>query len=413
MTKMQSKDKIKVCTDSRLIKPGEYFVAIKGENFDGHKFIDEVMKKGAKGVLEESDLYEIATEKINRINPRIIGVTGSSGKTTVTNFINQILSTKYKTCLGYLNTKLGLAVNVVNDMMEDCEFFVAEMGMDRAGELTETTKLFHPGIAVITTINHVHLEKLGSMEAIAQAKAEILYGLKRGGIAILNKQNAWVRKIGKEFMDMDGQVDWYSSTTKLSEITLPIHLLGVHNIRNAICASIVCKKLGMTAEEVNRGLKQLKLPKGRLNIIPGINGSILIDDTYNANPESAKYALDVLHKYKGKRKIAVLGDMLELGRFSVHDHKSIGRTVSKLGIDVLVTVGEKAKDIKTSANLEKSYWIDSSNKSEEIISAIKPRSGDVILIKGSQGVRMEKITKALMKNPADAPTLLVRQDARW
>lgn len=413
MAKMGSKDKIKVCTDSRLIKPGEYFVAIKGENFDGHKFVNEAMKKGAKGVLEEPELYDLASTKINRIKPKIIGVTGSSGKTTVTNFLHQILSTKHKICLGYLNTKLGLSVNVINDMEEDCVFFVAEMGMDRASELAETTKMFPPDIAVITTINHVHLEKLGSMEAIARAKAEILYGLKPDGVAVLNKQNAWIRKIGKEFTGKGGQIEWYASTTKLPGITLPTHLLGIHNIRNAICASLVCKKLGMTAKEINFGLEQLTLPKGRLNVIPGINDSILIDDTYNANPESTKYALDVLSKYDGRRKIAILGDMLELGMFSVRDHKSIGGKVAKLGIDVLITVGEKAKDVKTSADLEKSYWFESSNKSQEIIRAIKPRSGDVILIKGSQGVRMEKVTKALMRNPEDASNLLVRQDARW
>ncbi len=411
--KLKSPGAVKVCTDSRLIKPGEYFVAIKGENFDGHKFIDEAMKKGAKGVLEEAELYSLASAKIKRIKPKIIGVTGSSGKTTVTNFLHQVLSTKHNTCLGYLNTKLGLSVNVINDMDEDCEVFVAEMGMDRAGELTETTKMFPPDIAVITTINHVHLEKLGSVEAIANAKAEILYGIKENGVAVLNKQNPWVRKIGQKFADEGGKVVWYPSNKYLADIKVPNHLLGDHNIKNALCVATVYKLLGLTNQEISDGLKNLKLPKGRLNVIQGKNGSVLIDDTYNANPESTKYALKVLNDYPGKRRVAILGDMLELGKYSVRDHRNIGRYIKKLKVDLLITVGNKSVDIKESSKLKNSFWFDSSNKAPEIKTIIAQKPGDVILIKGSQGIRMERITKELMNNPNEATSLLVRQDVRW
>lgn len=404
---------IKVCTDNRLIKPGEYFVAIKGENFDGRNFIDSAMRNGAKGVLEENDLYRLAKEKVERIKPKIIGITGSSGKTTVTNFLDQILSTKHTVCLGALNTKLGLSVNVVNDMDENCQFFVAEMGMDKAGELTETTRLFPPDIAVITTINHVHLEKLGSMEAIAEAKAEILYGLKKTGVAILNSENAWAKKIGNEFVETGGKMLWYSSRNKNAAISIPQHLLGIHNTRNAVCASVVCLQLGIEICVINKGLQKLKLPKGRLNIIKSLDGSTLIDDTYNANPESTRYALEVLKDYKGKRKIAILGNMLELGKYSVRDHTNIGKTIDKLNIDVLIAVGEKALDIKNSTKNCSSYWLATSSDTGKIIDIIKPKEGDVILVKGSQGARMEKIVKSLMQNPEKAGDLLVRQDARW
>jgi len=404
---------IKVCTDNRLIKPGDYFVAIKGENFDGHNFIDSALQKGAKGVLEEKELYELAKDKINRVKPVIIGVTGSSGKTTVTNFLVQILSTKYSVCLGSLNTKLGLSVSVVNDMDENCKFFIAEMGMDKAGELTDTTKLFPPDIAVITTINHVHLEKLGSMEAIAQAKAEILYGLKKGGVAVLNNQNAWVKKIGREFIKTGGKVVWYSSHNKKTAINIPQHLLGIHNVRNAVCAGVVCAQLGIETDVINKGLQKLKLPKGRLNIVAGLNGSIIIDDTYNANPESTKYALEVLEDYKGIRKIAILGDMLELGEYSVRDHRSIGKMFDRLKIHMLIAVGKKALDIKNASKQTKSYWMETSNDTAKIIGIIKPTQGDIILVKGSQGARMEKVVKALLQNPEKAIDLLIRQDARW
>ena len=409
----KNNNSLRVCTDNRLIKPGEYFVAIKGENFDGHNFIDSAMRKGADGVLEENDLYTLAKEKIGRIKPKIIGVTGSSGKTTVTNFLYQILSTKYNVCLGSLNTKLGLSVNVINDMTDHCQFFIAEMGMDKAGELTETTKLFSPDIAVITTINHVHLEKLGSMAAIAQAKAEILYGLKKGGVSILNNENTWIKKIGKEFVATGGKVLWYSSRNKNLSISIPQHLLGTHNVRNAVCASMVCLQLGVELDIINQGLQNLKLPKGRLNIIEGLNDSTIIDDTYNANPESTKYALEVLMEYKGTRKIAVLGDMLELGKYSVRDHENIGKMIDKSNLDMFVVVGEKALDIKKASVKTKSFWLETSNEAVSIIDIIKLKQGDIILVKGSQGARMERIVKALMKNPEDALNLLVRQDPRW
>src|SRR3989344_6605797 len=141
---------MKVCLDSRLIKAGEYFVAVVGENFDGHKFISDVLGKGAAGVLQENELYKISSEKLARINPVVIAVTGSVGKSTTRDFLKILLDTKYKVCVGSLNTKLGLATNIVNEMEYDCEIFIAECGMDHAGELFETGEFIKPNIVVIT-----------------------------------------------------------------------------------------------------------------------------------------------------------------------------------------------------------------------------------------------------------------------
>lgn len=404
---------IKVCLDSRLIKPKEYFIPIKGEKSDGHNYIKAAIDNGAAGVIEESELYKITKEKLDNVCPIIIGVTGSSGKTTVTNFLFQILREKHACCLGSLNTKLGLSVNVINDMPSDCKYFIAEMGMDRAGELTETTSMFPPDISVITTINQVHLEKLGSIEAIADAKAEILYGMKKDGTAVLCKENKYVENIGEKFIIAGGKVIWYSHDTKIEGIEIPKNLLGIHNKRNAVCTAYVCKILGIDYKEINEGLTKLKLPKGRLNIISGINGSTIIDDTYNANPESTKYALEVLQEYKGKRKIAVLGSMLELGNTSEDLHSLIGKQVSELGIDLLVTVGTEARAISNNAKGVTSIHLDNSDNRDDLIKFINPSINDAILVKGSQGLRMEKIVKELMANPNDALTLLVRQDSRW
>ena len=154
---------IKVCLDSRLIKPGDYFVPVVGENFDGHKFIDQVLEKGASGIIEEKELYEISTNKLNRINPIVIAVTGSVGKSTTVNFLNILLSEKFSVCVGTLNTKLGLATNIVNDMNDDCEIFLAECGMDRPGELFDTGEFIKPDVVMITNISESHIEKLGSL----------------------------------------------------------------------------------------------------------------------------------------------------------------------------------------------------------------------------------------------------------
>ena len=407
-------ERFRVSTDSRLVKPGEYFVAIKGENTDGHKFIEAALRNGACGVLGERELYKAAKDRINLINPIIIGVTGSSGKTTVTAFICQILSTKYNCCLGSLNTKLGLSVNVLNDMDEKCKFFIAEMGMDKAGELKETTDMFPPDFTVITTINHVHLEKLGTVAAIANAKAEILYGMKTTGTAVLNSRNNWIRKVGVEFANTGGKVLWFSEKPPAEELILPKDILGEHNHRNIVCAAIVANLCGLSYGEISVILNNIKLPKGRLNLITGIHRSIIIDDTYNANPESMKYALEVLCEVGSKRKVAILGDMLELGKFSARDHIKVGQLINRLAIDRVACVGERSSLICAQINSGTAHrFFSNTLQTQEIVRWLKIREGDTILVKGSQGVRMERITKALMENPEKAPDLLVRQDARW
>lgn len=402
---------MKICLDSRLIKPGEYFVPIVGENFDGHKYIQSAMQNGAKGVLEEKELYNLVQNKLSKINPIIIGVTGSSGKSTTTKMLYEVLSKKFNCCLGSLNTKIGLSVNVINEMHNDCKIFVAEIGMDKLGEIKDTTKLFQPDYAVITTINHVHVEKLGSMKNLVQAKGEILQGLKTNGTAIINSENKYTKQLGKKHK---GKLIWFDSTPLLK---YPTFFKDEFNIRNANVCTIIARQLGMSDEQILEGLNRFKLPKGRLNIISGFNDSTIIDDTYNANPESVKFALDILNREQKKRKIAILGDMRELGRYSKKDHKLMAEHINLLNIDVLVGVGNLAKIICTNTNALKTqiYWIDDSDKFNELIDkkVLKIDKDTVILIKGSQGQRMEKIVKLLMKYPDQAKDLLVRQDARW
>ncbi len=404
--------KVKVSLDSRMVKDGEYFVPVKGDNFDGHDFIDAALKRGARGVIEECDLYKIAQQKIKKIKPVIIGVTGSSGKTTVTSYLHQILKEKYKVCQGRLNTKLGLTVDVINEMTEDCEIFVAEIGMDRLGEIEDTTRIYRPDIAVITTINHVHVEKLGSMSNLVKAKGEMLKSLDANkGVAVLNSENRHIKYLSKSF---NGKIIWFDSNPLLPYSS---KLLGPHVIRNLNVCVIVGRLLKISDTEILDVIEKIVPPKGRLNLIKGINGSNIIDDTYNANPESVKLSLGVLSNFKGIRKVAVLGDMLELGNLSAKDHKDIADYIGQLGIDIFVGVGKKQKNVYKNVQLPEAskFWISSSEEFSSLLEKgiLKIKKGDCILVKGSQGIRMEKIVKRLMRDPDEAENLLVRQDARW
>ena len=410
----------KVCLDSRLVKHGEYFVAIKGENNDGHKYIKDVLSKGSSGVLEDFELFDLARFKLSHIKPLIIGVTGSTGKSSVTSLITQMLETKYSVCKGSLNTKLGLSVDTINNMPLNCEVFIAEMGMDDLGQIKEMTDMFKPHIAVITTINQTHAEKLGNIENIVKAKAEILENMEHDDVAILNKDNRYTRKIRRKFK---GKVLWFgenpSAHYNLNSLDMSgFRLLGKLNKLNLLASIAVCEEAGMRENEIANVIPKLTALKGRLNIIEGINDNVLIDDTYNSSPASSNFALDVLADFKGKRKrkIAILGDMLELGQFQKRYHIKLGEYVLKKKIDVLVTVGKLIEftNKAVQGHKIKTYHISSSDMFDsEVIPKLEIKKGDVILIKGSQGIRMEKITKVLMKRPKDAEKLLVRQDIGW
>ena len=420
---------IKVCLDSRLIKPGQYFVPIVGENFDGHKFIDQVLEKGAAGIIEEKQLYEISLNKLNRINPIVIGVTGSVGKSTVVSFLKTLLLEKFNVCVGTLNTRLGLATNIVNDMTDDCEIFLAECGMDRPGELFDTGEFIKPDVVIITNISESHIEKLGSLEEIKKAKMELTQNMKQHGRIFLNWENKNIQDAEK-YIPEGSQIVRYGNTEgseftnnnlekfldkKIQDINLKF--IGIHNYLNILGASIVAIELGINKEKLLIGLEKLETPKGRLKIIDGVEDSILIDDTYNSSPVSCVSAIESTVKYFNDkkltgRKIAVLGGMLELGDFEDEGHQKVGSALKEHGFDEIILVGELAKKI-ANTSLKVHFCENSELTGNYILEKIKPTKNDLILIKGSQGIRMEKVTKALMKNTLDAENLLVRQDLRW
>ncbi len=437
---------LRVNLDSRLIKPGEYFMPVKGEFTDGHKYINSALKNGAKGVIEVDELYEIAQYKLKSINPIVIAITGSVGKSTTRDFIFSLISTQYRVAKGTLNTKLGLATNIINNLKSADKFFVAEAGMDRLGELTDTGKFLDPDIVVCTAIKTAHLEKLGSLDNIIKAKSELWRILKPNKTLVVNYDDQNIKTALIRFPPNNGvkiikvnskshNSDKYSYAKILTLINnnsdekyksideFPFQFIGDHNYFNALLAVAVARLVQISNHNIVNGLKDLNTPKGRLRIISGINDSIIIDDTYNALPDSVCSALSATNKYykshklKG-RKIAILGGMLELGSFENDAHKIVGDCVVYNHIDVLVVVKSLGKKILESKKLKNSdIKIYETNSIDETIKLLKETihltKDDIILVKASQGIRLEKVVKGVMKYPKTATKVLVRQDARW
>ena len=410
---------MKVCLDSRLIKKGEYFVAVEGEKFDGHDFVEGALKRGAAGVLEEGELYELVKKRLEKVKPEVIAVTGSTAKTSTKEAIATVLFTPHifpakkgvgLKSSGTLNTKLGLAAKIVNNLKNSHQKLVVEVGMDRIGEIRETCKLIKPRIGVVTFINPTHQEKLKSLENIIKAKGELLEALPKDGVAVLNWDDENVRSLSKK---CQCPVVWYGKAEEAEIrpdfITVKIPLLGEHQIYNVLAAAAVGKACGLTNKEINKGIEKLKTLKGRLNPLDGVNGSKILDDTYNSSPKSSSSALKVLKNLPAKRRIAVLGDMLELGDFEEQGHRLVGQAVAESGVDLLITVGKSSY-----SNTAQYHSFENSKEAANVIvDSIKPRKGDIILVKGSRGMRMERIVEKLLKEPSQASKLLVCQDVRW
>lgn len=405
---------MKVCLDSRLIKKGDYFVPVIGEENDGHKYIDVAIKNGAKGVIEEQELYKLASKKLKKIDPFVIAITGSVGKTTTREYISTLLLANYNVCIGNLNTKLGLAVNIINDMQNTCEFFVAECGMDKKGELTETGNFIKPKIVVLTNVSESHLGKLGSLQKVKNAKAELIKTLPKNGVVYVNKNSKNAVETAKKHAP--GEIIYYGDGDSFNSLFIKnVQVKGEHNIVNAHVAYLLAEYFNVAL--AHNYLKKLKQPKGRFNRLKGINGSTLFDDSYNSSPESCINALKAVSILGKKRKIAILGGMLELGSFENDGHKKVGDTLATLSFDYVVLVGELAQKIKTKDLIKSNIQIfecgNSDQAAEVVLNKIKPNKGDTILVKASQGIRLEKTVILLLDNSQKAEVLLVRQDARW
>lgn len=420
---------IGICQDSRLGARGYGFIAIKGDAFDGHDFIDMAIAKGVSLVIFDdkalveamknkdvasilvSDsilaIQQIAKYYLSKINVKVIGITGSTGKTSTRDMTYYVCNEKFKTAKnkGNFNTVVGVPLTIL-DMDEDTEIAVLEMGMDRFGEIDTLANLTRPDIGLITNIGVSHLEHLGSRAGIFKAKMEIVNYFNKNNVLIISEGEDFLKAKNitgdykvvvtgtspqcdlaiRDIMETgDNSISFYIKN-KEEEVLVELPVPGRHNALNAALAIGAGLELGISLKEAARGLKKMELTGKRL-AIKDIDGKKIIDDTYNASPDSMKAALETLKNTKGSRRIAVLGDMFELGEDEILHHENIGK-IARANADIVFTIGSLAKYIS-----DENYY----ETKEEFIRENKNffKEGDVILFKASRGMALELVIEEL------------------
>ncbi len=416
-----------ISTDTRTIKGGELFLALKGPNFDGHDFVNVAIENGAVACLVEHEvdasntvvtkdthhaLGLLANSWRKRFKQSVFAITGSNGKTTVKEMIASIVNQEQTAMAthGNLNNDIGVPLTLFR-LNESYDAAVIEMGANHTGEIKYLTNIALPDIAIVTNVGAAHLEGFGSIENTAKAKAEIFQGLSESGYAIINADDSF----SDYFKDMTAQYkvlsfaikneadvmgQWEPGTdgcnikvtTPVGQCEIKLKLLGRHNVMNALAAIAAVIAAGISLEQAVKGLEDLKPVNGRLQLKPGINDSRVIDDTYNANPTSLHAALNVLQDYSGKRYLA-LGDMGELGANADELHIDAGVYAKKTGVDCLYSFGKlAAKAAKEFGGNGFCY-----DKHEDMIDALREElSQDVtLLVKGSRSMHMENVVNAL------------------
>ncbi len=434
----------KFCRDTRIIKQGDTYIGIKGENFDGNTLWQQAFENGAetvivqgidfknqdiekyenKNIIEVEDtikaLADIATYKRDLFGKEfsVVGVTGSVGKTSTKDIIANVVSQKYETLKtqGNNNNEIGLPFTIFN--LKDHEAAVIEMGMNHFGEISKLTKIAKPTISVITNIGTSHIGNLGSRENILKAKLEILEGMDLPKV-IINNDNDLLHKWYEENKNkieihtygiennsdiMAKQIELsedgskFVADNKLENINITVPVGGNHFVYNALCAVTVGKVLEIENKDIQKGIEEFELTKKRMDIRQLENGAILINDSYNASYESMKASIEYLATHTGERKIAVLGDMFELGEYSIELHRKVGEEVAKNNIDILLCAGENSKYIIEGAKkINKDINAELFREKEEITKKLSSeiRKGDVILVKASNGMKFFEICQKL------------------
>ncbi len=424
-----------VFIDSRKEVQDGLFVPIVGDRFDGHSFLIGAIKNGAiatlweegkelpAGIEEDFPVFYVADtlkalEKLsslylNQVAPKVIGVTGSNGKTSTKDLIESVLATQFKThkTAGNYNNHIGLPLTILA-MPNDCEVAILEMGMNNFGEISFLSNLAKPDIAIITNIGESHIEQLGSREGISKAKLEIVDGLKKDGILIVDgdepllKATADVRTIKCGYDEHNDyritNVEQKADQTKFVVNALEqfsIRLLGKHNIKNSTYAIAVAKYLGMNEHTIQVGLDDCILTGMRMEKQKGYNESTIINDAYNSSPTSMKAAIETIKQLDGyQKRVLILGDMYELGNDEKELHQSVASVITA-PLTHLFTVGEKGKWI-AEALLENNHdkiEVNSYQDKAELVKHIKPLldHGCIVLIKASRGMKLETIAKEL------------------
>ena len=432
----------KISTDSRTIKPGELFVALRGENFEGHDYIEAAARAGATGALVDLNwqgnipgnfallraadtlqAYQNLAANYRKSLPlKVLAITGSNGKTSTKDFAASVLARKFRVTKteGNFNNHVGLPRTILEATSDD-EIGVWEIGMNHPGEIAALSKIAAPDAAIITNIGVAHIEFMGSREAIATEKGALAEAVGPQGTVILNADDRFSEGIAKRTRARVVSAGMTGGSVRAIEIRqsaegseftivegahrcraqLPV--AGSHMVQNALLAVAAGRAFGLSIEECAAGLAAAPLTKARLQI-KEIGGVQFLDDSYNANPDSMKAALRTLVELdaEGKR-IAVLGEMRELGSESERGHREVGETAATLGVDQLITIGETAEMIAEgarTAGLDKVSSARSTGEAAKLLGEIA-EPGDLVLIKGSRGARTEEVIEQFgNQNPA-------------
>ncbi|MCX5710168.1 MAG: UDP-N-acetylmuramoyl-tripeptide--D-alanyl-D-alanine ligase [Candidatus Omnitrophica bacterium] len=419
-----------VSIDSRAVKSAEAFIAIKGERFDGHDFIREVIKKGVKVIIAHRKLNvdksvsvilvkdtvkalgDIARFNRRRFNIPVIAVTGSNGKTTSKDMIAWVLGAKYKVLknLGTKNNHIGLPQTLLGlDKTYDCA--VLEIGTNHFGEVGYLARICEPNIGVVTNIGPSHLEFLKGLSGVYREKYSLIKNLKRPRIAVLNSDDKFLAKHLKKKEKLSFNIgaginavsDYRGASLEVKnaktrfvvnkKYKFTLNTSGSYNIHNALQAIAIARIFGLDYKVIAQRLKNFQFPKGRLNLIE-VGGIRFIDDTYNSNPLSLKCALEALKGIRASGKFMIMGDMLELGKGSEEFHAGAVRLALE-ACDCLITVGrhsrQACKNIK-SGN-KKIFSCENSTHARELLLGLKPGKGDIVLVKGSRAIKLEEVFK--------------------
>ena len=421
-----------VSTDTRSIGSGDLFVALKGENFDGNEYVEKAAEKGAVAAIVDGDvvaegivlikvddtrlaLGKLATYWRKQLDLKVIGLTGSNGKTTVKEMIACILSEvgKVTSTAGNFNNDIGLPLTLLQ-MKPEHEYAVIEMGANHSGEIAYLTSLTRPDVAILNNAAPAHLEGFGSMQGVAEAKGEIFSGLSEDGVAVINQDDKYAgywlslcKNYKKIKFGLSAEADvstdvaaenydgCFTLKTQNGDVEINLKVLGFHNLKNALAASAASLALNIGLKDIKAGLEKFSGVKGRLQVSKAANDSVIIDDTYNANPSSMKAAIDVLSALT-KRSVLVLGDMGELGDDAESLHDDIGRYAKEKNINTVMTLGVLARHAAESFG-ENGFSY--SDKDQLIKDVCLQLGNDVaVLVKGSRSMHMEDVITALIDN---------------
>lgn len=426
-----------VTIDSREVSKGDIFIAIKGENFDGHKFVRGAIDKGAKlCIVHEKGQYENLSEEdvsvilvkdtkralldlaayyISTLDIKVIGITGSTGKTSTKDLMAAALSERYKVfkTQGNFNNDIGLPLMIFK-LDKTYEVAILEMGMSNLGEIDTLAEVAKPSIGVITNIGTSHLENLNTRENILKAKLEIANNFTKDNVLIINGDNDMLHdyntnkykivKIGIDndynfkgcriIINKDSVEFGVKENGKDADATIKVPVPGKHNVLNSLLAIAVARELKVTYEEIQKGMQNLESTSMRLDVVK-VDDYTIINDAYNASPDSMEAALDVLKQYSGRR-VAILGTMKELGDNSPRAHEQVGAYAKASGVDLMLTLGEFNDSFKNGYGSENFMAFDSM---DELISELKKiiKPSDVLLIKASRSMKFENIIRELQK----------------